>query len=292
MSLDIVFPAHDEEHRIDRTLTAYRSGFPREDVRFHLALDGCRDRTAELVRRHGRADRRVVLHEFPKLGKGGVLMETFRRCRGDAVGFVDADCATPPAELARMVDDLDASSPRQPVDGVIASRRLPASVTPGRRPAARAVTSTAFAWMVRRVFDLPYADTQCGAKVLHRRVTERVVPLLSSRDFLFDVDLLLTASRLGFRIIEVPTVWIDQRGSKLHTGRDAARMLAGTARLWVHHHTLPIEAPTDPIAPLVEDQARPIEPVAGDTPLPVDAAPTIAPPTEAKPDRRRARVAA
>ena len=25
--------------------------------------------------------------KFPKLGKGGVLMETFRRCDGDLVGF-------------------------------------------------------------------------------------------------------------------------------------------------------------------------------------------------------------
>ena len=41
MSLDIVIPAHDEETRIARTLRAYRAGFPQDDVRFHVALDGC-----------------------------------------------------------------------------------------------------------------------------------------------------------------------------------------------------------------------------------------------------------
>jgi hypothetical protein len=40
------------------------------------------------------ADRRVMLHEYPKLGTGGVLIETFRRCDADLVGFVDADGAT------------------------------------------------------------------------------------------------------------------------------------------------------------------------------------------------------
>ena len=59
-----------------------------------------------------------MLHEYPKLGKGGVLMETFRRCDADLVGFVDADCATPPAELARMTEQA------ADTDGVIASRRL------------------------------------------------------------------------------------------------------------------------------------------------------------------------
>ena len=234
MSLDIVFPAHDEEERIDRTLSAYRSEFHHHDVGFHIALDGCRDGTADVVRGHAREDDRVHLHDYPKLGKGGVLMETFRRCGADLIGFVDADCATPPAELARM------SRAAADVDGVIASRRLPASITPGNRASGRTITSIGFAWLVRHAFDLPYADTQCGAKVLHRDLVERVVPLMSSRDFLFDVDLLVTARRAGFDVVEVPTVWIDQSGSKLNARRDALQMLAGTARLWVHHHTLPV----------------------------------------------------
>ena len=241
MSLDIVIPAHNEEQRIERTLRAYRAGFPQHDVRLHVALDGCRDRTADVVRAHAADDDRVVLHEYPKLGKGGVLMETFRRCDADLIGFVDADCATPPAELARMTRAAAA------VDGVIASRRLPASVTPGTRGAGRALTSTGFAWGVRTLFRLPYADTQCGAKVVHRRVAERVVPLMSSRDFLFDVDLLVVARRLGFEMVEVPTVWIDQQGSKLRATRDSLRMLASAGRLWIHHLTMPI-GPEDRVA--------------------------------------------
>lgn len=241
MSLDIVIPAHDEQDRIDRTLLAYRTGFPQPDVRFHVALDGCRDRTADVVRGHAADDPRVTLHEFPKLGKGGVIMEVFRRCDAELVGFVDADCATPPGELARLTEHVADG------DGAIACRRHPAAFTPGKRPGARRITSSGFAWLVRRLFRLPYRDTQCGAKVLHRRVVERVVPLLSSRDFLFDVDLLVVARRLGFAVSEVPTVWIDQADSKLRAGRDASRMAKSALRLWVHHRVLPVDA--EPPAP-------------------------------------------
>ena len=234
MSLDIVIPAHDEEARIERTLSAYRVGFPQDDVRFHVALDGCADSTADIVRDHAADDPRVVLHEFPKLGKGGVLMEVFRRCDADLVGFVDADCATPPAELARLTEEAGS------VDAVIASRRHPASLTPSPRPGARRLTSSGFAWLVRRLFHLPYRDTQCGAKVLHRRVVDRAVPLLSSRDFLFDVDLLVVSQRLGFAVKEVPTIWIDQANSKLHAGRDASRMMKSALRLWLHHRVIPV----------------------------------------------------
>jgi len=235
VSLDIVIPAHNEEERIDRTLRAYRTGFPQADVRFLVALDGCEDHTSDVVRAHAAADARVVLHEFPKLGKGGVLMETFRRSDAELVAFVDADCATPPAELARMTELAGES------DGVIASRRLPASFTPCARRRSRNLTSSGFAWGVRHLFHLRYADTQCGAKVIHRRVVERVVPLMSSRDFLFDVDLLVVADRLGFDLVEVPTVWIDQAGSKLRPAADASRMLKSALRLWIHHRTMPVD---------------------------------------------------
>jgi len=233
MSVDIVFPAHDEQARIDRTLDAYRRAWPDPATRFHVALDGCRDGTADIVRRHAASDRRVRLHEFPKLGKGGVLLETFRRCRGDVIAFVDADCATPPVELARVADAAASS------DGAIASRRLPASFTPGgRRGPGRGLSSRGFAWMVRRIFRLPYADTQCGAKALRRSAAERIVPLVSSRDFLFDVDLLVVAHRLGLEIVELPTVWIDQAGSKLALRREATRMGTGLMRLWAHHRAV------------------------------------------------------
>jgi dolichol-phosphate mannosyltransferase len=241
MSLDIVIPAHDEEQRIERTLRAYRTGFPQSDVRFHVALDGCHDHTADVVRAHSRDDERVVLHEYPKLGKGGVLMETFRRCDADLVGFVDADCSTPPAELARMTEQAAGT------DGVIASRRMAASVTPRPRAASRSLTSTGFAWGGRTLFRLPYADTQCGAKVVRRHVVSRVVPLMSSRDFLFDVDLLVLARRLGFELVEVPTVWIDQAGSKVRAVGDTGRMLASALRLWIHHRTMPIGPVDQPV---------------------------------------------
>ena len=239
MRLDIVIPAHNEQHRIDRTLAAYRAGCPGDDVRFLVALDGCRDGTAGIVTRHAAVDGRVELLDFPKLGKGGVLMEAFRRCDADLVGFVDADCATPPAELLRLVAAATGH------DGAIASRRHPAAVTPRTRPMSRRVASAGFAMGVRTLFRLPYLDTQCGAKVLTRGALARVVPLLSSRDFLFDVDLLLVADRLGFDVVEVPTIWVDRDGSRLNAARDARRMAASALRLWLHHRVLPVSPDVD-----------------------------------------------
>ena len=240
MRLDLVIPAHNEEHRIDRTLRAYREQIV-SGTRVTVALDRCTDGTADAVRPH-LEDPRVRMLEFPKLGKGGVLMEAFRHCDAELVGFVDADCATPPREIGRLAEAAGKA------DGAIASRRHPAAVLPAARPVSREVSSAGFAFGVQRLFRLPYSDTQCGAKVFRRDVVAAALPLLSSRDFLFDVDLLVTARRLGYQIVEVPSVWIDQEGSRVSALRDAKRMAASAMRLWLHHRVLPVDSPADPAA--------------------------------------------
>ena len=231
MRLDIVMPAHNEEDRIDRTLRAYRDACPDDGVRFLVALDSCTDRTPEIVHAHEHVDDRVRSFDYPKLGKGGVIAETFERSDAELVGFVDADGATPPDELMRLVRTAGHA------DGAIASRRHPAAVLPARRPLARQLTSAGFAAAVRRLMRLPYADTQCGAKVLRREVVEDVLPRLSARDLLFDVDLLAAAGERGWRIVEVPTVWIDQAGSRVRPIADTRRMGLGLMRLWARRRT-------------------------------------------------------
>src|SRR5690606_27220681 len=100
--------------------------------------------------------------------------------------------------------------------------------------------SAGFAFLIRRVFDVRCHDTQCGAKVMRADVMDRLAPLLSARDFLFDVDLLHTANRLGYSIAEVPTVWVDQAGSRVRAGRDTLRMLGSSLALWLHHRMMPV----------------------------------------------------
>src|SRR3954451_2738262 len=230
-------PAHNEEDRIDRTLRAYRAACPDDGVRFLVALDSCTDRTPDIVHAHERVDRRVRSFEYPKLGKGGVIAETFRRADADLVGFVDADCATPPREMLRLADAAGR------VDGAIASRRHAASMLPARRPLAREITSAGFAGSVRVLMGLPYLDTQCGAKVLRREVVHDVLPHLAARDLLFDVDLLAAANERGWRIVEVPTVWIDQEGSRVRPMADWRRMGTSLVRLWLRWRVLAARRP-------------------------------------------------
>jgi glycosyltransferase involved in cell wall biosynthesis len=246
MRLDIVIPAHNEEARIGRMLAAYRRACADPDVRFLVAMDDCRDRTAQVVAGHREDDHRVECVAYPKLGKGGVIAASFRRADADLVAFVDADGATPPQELLRLAGAAERA------DGAIASRRHPAAVLPARRSLSRQVTSAGFSFAVRRLMDLPYNDTQCGAKVLRREVVDAILPRLEAHDLLFDVDLLAAARECGFRIVEVPTIWIDQDGSRVRPVADTRRMGGSLLRMWARRRARAglapvVEAPTEEV---------------------------------------------
>jgi hypothetical protein len=78
---------------------------------------------------------------------------------------------------------------------------------------------------------------------LRREAVEQIVLYVSSRDLVFDVDVLLVARALGLRVMEVPTVWIDQAGSRIETMSDSRRMAAGLLRLWLQHRLAPVMFP-------------------------------------------------
>jgi dolichyl-phosphate beta-glucosyltransferase len=50
-------------------------------------------------------------------------------------------------------------------------------------------------------------------------------------DFSFDAEILFLAQRRGYRIMEVPVTWHDERGTKVRILRDAVRALRGLLRI-------------------------------------------------------------
>jgi glycosyltransferase involved in cell wall biosynthesis len=202
--LSIVIPAYNEAVRIEPMLRAYRAGFG-DDVEILVVANGCTDDTAEVARRCGGAGVEVI--DIPEaIGKGAAVRAGFARARGTWVGFVDADLATSAAEYA----SLAAAAER--ADGAIASRWARGAHIVGRTP-LRWLAGRFFAALVQGMFGLPYADTQCGAKIVHRRFLASYLAHARVTDLAFDVEMLLLLGAAGARLAEVPTEWVAQPGS-------------------------------------------------------------------------------
>jgi len=246
-SLLLLIPAYNEEGRIEPVLRAYGAYFAANyPGKFQLVvvLNGCRDNTMGVVNRVALDYPAISAIDFPApIGKGGALIEGLKLApRADLVGYVDADGATPPKAFHDLVQHLDKA------DCVIGSRWIKGAVLHQAQTSKRRFASRCFHLIVQCLFWMNIRDTQCGAKVMKREAVEKVHSMLRIADMAFDINLLYALKRAGYRILEVPTEWTDQIGSKVVLGRTSLTMLLSVIRLRLVYS--PFYAMLRPLRPL------------------------------------------
>jgi len=213
-SLLLLIPAYNEESRIEPVLRDYAKYFQSEyHGKFQLVvvLNGCRDNTLGVVRRVAADYPFISAQEFREpIGKGGALIEGLRLAPlADIIAYVDADGASPPHALHDLVKRIDEA------DCVIGSRWLKGAVLHQAQTKVRQFTSRCFHLIVETFFWMHIKDTQCPCKAMRRSAAEKIHSSLLIADLAFDVNLLVSMKRAGFKILEVPTEWTDKIGSKV-----------------------------------------------------------------------------
>ena len=229
-SLLLLIPAYNEETRIEPVLRDY-AGFFQEHYhgKFQMVviLNGCKDDTLGVVQRAAREFFSISHLDFPApIGKGGALIEGLKLAPlADLIGYVDADGATPPRAFLDLVKKSGAA------DCVIGSRWMPGAVIHQSQTGHRQFASRVFHFIVQLLFWMNIRDTQCGAKVMRRAAAEKIHPALRIADMAFDINLLYSMKRAGFRILEVPTEWTDKAGSKVALARSSLTMFLSVVRV-------------------------------------------------------------
>jgi dolichyl-phosphate beta-glucosyltransferase len=219
--ISIVIPAYNEALRLPQTLArieAYlaTAGVPAEVI---VVDDGSADSTAQVAGQH--AARWPQLHVLPGAhrGKGAAIQLGMAAARGRYRIFSDADLSVPIDDLEKLLRPLRAGA------GVaIASRALPDSQVEVHQPWYRETMGKIFNKLVRIFVLGGVKDTQCGFKAFSAEVAERVFPELQTRGFGFDVEILYRAQHAGYRIVEVPTRWINSPQSRVHPIRHSLAM--------------------------------------------------------------------
>jgi hypothetical protein len=108
---------------------------------------------------------------------------------------------------------------------------LPGAVLHVEQSSRRQFASRVFHLIVQLLFCMNVRDTQCGAKVMRREAVERVHSSLRIADMAFDINLLYSLHRAGYRILEVPTEWTDKIGSKVTLFRTSLTMFLSAVRI-------------------------------------------------------------
>lgn len=230
MNLSLVIPAFNEAARLPRYLVSVRQYLVARYPESHETIvvdDGSSDDLEPILQRFA-ADwpqLRWIRHAQNQ-GKGAAVRTGVAASRGRLVLFADADGATPIDEEARLAAAIHAGA-----DVAIGSRLAAASDARRSRTWLRGLAGRCFAALARQMLRLAIRDTQCGFKMFRGEAGRRLFAEVQEQGYLFDLELLALASRLGYQIAEVPVAWTEIPGSHLSLSRDFVRILVNLWRL-------------------------------------------------------------
>jgi glycosyltransferase involved in cell wall biosynthesis len=221
-SVSIVIPAFNEEARLGPTLAEIIRFISRENWRAEVLVvdDGSSDRTAQIVEGFALNYSMIrLVRNDRNRGKGHSVRHGVQEASGDVVFMMDADLAVPMTECQKLIAAINAG-----FDVAIGSRALDERLERVRPPFYRRVCSSAFRTMVRILLGLYFKDTQCGFKAFTREAAKATFALQTIETWGFDPEVLLIATRLGYRITEVAVETFHREGSKINPVRDSINM--------------------------------------------------------------------
>ncbi len=208
LKISIIMPAYNEGPRIyDNIVETVRT---MEDLGFNHELivvdDGSKDNTYQEAKRAAARSANVhALRYTSNGGKGNALKYGFRCITGDLVAFLDADLDLHPRQIKTLLEYME----KHNADVVIGSKRHKLSQL--NYPLQRKVLSTGYSLLIRLLFDLSVKDTQTGLKLFKREVLEDIFPRILTKEYAFDLELLVNVQDRGYTIAEAPIVLNFQR---------------------------------------------------------------------------------
>jgi len=223
LTLSIVIPAFDEEHKISRDLQAAADFLIARRITGEVLVsdDGSSDRTAGIAERVEIPARvhRAVLRSGTHRGKGAAIRSGILSSRGEYVLFADSGLTVPFENALRGLRLLRDGT----ADIAHGSRELPGSVIRRDRDWDRKLISRLFHALILRWMQIPprFTDTQCGFKLYRGDIARRLYAECTTDGFMFDIEIILRALQHGFRIAEFPVEWTCDRDSRFGIRRNA-----------------------------------------------------------------------
>jgi dolichol-phosphate mannosyltransferase len=216
----VLIPTYNEAINLPKIVPQVLSQDPRLEI---LVIDDhSPDGTGRIADEISAADQRVhVLHREAKQGLGKAYLAGFRWAidRGyDFVFEMDADFSHDPVHLKEFLKAVvDA-------DLVLGSRYLDGRVTIVNWPMSRLLLSYFANVYARWVTGLRIWDLTGGFKCFRRRVLEAIdLSKVESNGYAFQIEMSVRAWRKGFRITEIPIVFVDRTEGQSKMNRAIVR---------------------------------------------------------------------
>ena len=207
----VIIPTYNEKENIEKIIRAIN----KLDKQFHILVidDGSPDGTAAIVKRLMQdefAGGLFIVERPGKLGLGTAYIQGFKWALEHDYEYIfemDADFSHDPADLPRLYSACHDGG----YDLAIGSRYV-SGVNVVNWPMGRVLMSYFASKYVRFVTGFKVHDTTAGFKCYRRRVLQTIeLDKIKFRGYAFQIEMKFTAYKIGFRIKEVPVIFVNRR---------------------------------------------------------------------------------
>lgn len=202
----VVVPTYNEKENIERLTAQVLAVDPGLEIL--IVDDNSPDGTGDIADRMAAENPRVhVMHRPGKMGLGSAYREGFRYALErdyELVFEMDADFSHDPKYLPDFLAAADEC------DLVIGSRYV-SGINVVNWPMSRLLLSYGASFYTRVITGLPVRDPTAGFKCFNRRVLESLdLDSIQSEGYSFQIEVHFKVWRKGFRIKEIPIIFIDR----------------------------------------------------------------------------------
>ena len=229
----VIIPTYNEKENIENIIRAVTS---RPEHTFNILVidDGSPDGTADIVKRLMQdefQDRLFLVERSGKLGLGTAYIAGFKWALEHGYEYIfemDADFSHAPADLPRLLEACKDKG----YDMSIGSRYV-SGVNVVNWPMGRVLMSYFASKYVQFITRLKIHDTTAGFVCYRRRVLETInLDAIRFKGYAFQIEMKFTAYKCGFRIKEVPVIFVNRElGTSKMSGGIFSEAAFGVMRL-------------------------------------------------------------
>ncbi|KAF0289736.1 Dolichol-phosphate mannosyltransferase subunit 1 [Amphibalanus amphitrite] len=206
----VLLPTYNERENLPIIVWLLVKYFTDAKVEFEIIVidDGSPDGTLEAAEQLQRiyGEERIVLRpRAKKLGLGTAYIHGLKHARGQFIIIMDADLSHHPKFIPRMIalqqrDNLDiVTGTRYSGDGGVSGWDL-----------RRKLISRGANYLTQVLLQPGASDVTGSFRLYRRDVLRRLVDSCVSKGYVFQMEMIVRATRLGYRIGEVPISFVDR----------------------------------------------------------------------------------